>query len=260
MAGMSPRNSKLSATQKRSQFWFSHSAALACLLVVPVCPVFLIRAQAQSEQQSDNKASSKPDAAQLVIDTVSFPGTYARGRYSVQLQQHGGTPPFHWKVEHGDLPRGLILEDDGSLHGSPQTTGEYHLTISVTDSSKPPQAVQRDYVLKVVPAFTLTWKTPAHVAGNRIEGSVEVSNGTPQDFDLTFIVLAVNETGRATAIGYQRFPLKKGTSEFEIPFGDTVPHGAYVVHVDAVGEVADENLIYRERLQTPSPLQVAAGP
>lgn len=249
----------MSATQRKLQTRFLRLAALTVILAVSPTNS-LVRAEVQSEPQSDAKASSTPDGAQLVIDTVSLPVTYARGKYLVQLQQHGGTPPFHWKVQQGELPPGLILEDDGSLHGSPQKVGEYHVTISVTDNSKPPQSVQRDYVLKVFAAMTLAWKTPAHVVGNRIDGSVEVSNGTPHDFDLTFIVLAVNETGRATAIGYQRFPLKKGTSEFEIPFGDTVPYGSYVVHVDAVGEVADENLIYRERLQTPSPLQVAAGP
>jgi hypothetical protein len=48
--------------------------------------------------------------------------------------------------------------------------------------------------------------------------------------------------------------------DFEIPFGDTLPSGAYVVHADAVGEVAEKNQIYRARLQTPGPLQVAVGP
>jgi hypothetical protein len=33
-----------------------------------------------------------------------------------------------------------------------------------------------------------------------------------------------------------------------------------VVHVDAVGEVAPKKLIYRERMETPSALQVTAGP
>jgi len=132
--------------------------------------------------------------------------------------------------------------------------------VSVTDNAKPQQAVERGFVLNVLRALVLQWKIPPHVAGSRIEGSVQVSNETPEDFDFTFYVLAVSENGRATAIGYQRFPLKKGTTDFEIPFGDTLPSGAYVVHADAVGEVAEKNHIYRARLQTPGPLQVAVGP
>src|SRR5258708_36150536 len=94
--------------------------------------------------------------------------------------------------------------------------------------------------MNVAAAMLMQWKKPAHVTGNRIEGSVEVSNTTQDDFDFTFIVLAVNENGRATAIGYQRYPLKQGTTDFEIPFGETVARGSYAVHVDGVGEVAEK--------------------
>jgi hypothetical protein len=109
-------------------------------------------------------------------------------------------------------------------------------------------------------ALALKWKNAAHVNGNRIEGSVDVSNTTPDDVDLTFIVLAVPDNGRATAIGYQHFVLRRGTVEKELPFGETLPRGGYVVHVDAIGEVAPKNVIYRDRMQTPAQLQVVVGP
>ena len=49
------------------------------------------------------------------------------------------------------------------------------------------------------------------------------------------MVLAVNDIGRATAIGYQHFRLKKNTMDMEIPFGKFVA-GNYAVNVDVVGE------------------------
>ena len=61
------------------------------------------------------------------------------------------------------------------------------------------------------------------VNGRRVEGSIKVSNQTEQDFDFTFIALAVDPNGRATAVGYQHFALKKNTEEFEIPFGENLP-------------------------------------
>jgi hypothetical protein len=216
-----------------------------------------IGAQPKKMRQASRPAQ---DGQQLVIDTVSLPGTYPRAAYLVRMQARGGTLPYHWKVEKGDLPPGLRLEDDGTLQGSPEKLGEYRLTISVTDNSRPVLAVQREYTLNVVAAMLMQWKNPAHVAGSRIEGSVVVSNTTPDDFDFTFVVLAVNENGRATAIGYQRFPLKKGTTDFEIPFGETVARGSYVVHADGVGEMAEKNQIHRARLQTPVALQMVAGP
>jgi len=45
-----------------------------------------------------------------------------------------------------------------------------------------------------------------------------------------------------------------------VPFGETLPHGAYVVYVNVNGEVAKRNAIYHERMQTPGPLQVVVGP
>ena len=46
----------------------------------------------------------------------------------------------------------------------------------------------------------------ARERGPASEGSVEVTNTTVDDMDLTFDVKAVAENGRATEIGYQRFP------------------------------------------------------
>jgi hypothetical protein len=89
---------------------------------------------------------------------------------------------------------------------------------------------------------------------------VEVSNSTAEDMDLTFDVKAVAENGRATEIGYQRFPLKRGTLGMALPFGETLPHGAYVVYVNVNGEVAKRNAIYKQQMQTPAPLQVVVGP
>jgi len=88
------------------------------------------------------------------------------------------------------------------------------------------------------------------VNGQRIDGSIKVSNRSGRDFDLTFIVLAVNDIGRATAIGYQHFPLKKNTRNMEIPFGENLSPGNYAVNVDVVGEEPQSNRIFRARLVT----------
>ena len=248
----------------RAGFW----VALACALCMARCQLqsLVSSESAPSEEtasvqaQKALPASDSADGSQLAIETASLPGTYPQAAYSVRLQERGGVPPFHWKVERGALPPGLKLEDDGTLHGSPERAGEFRFAISVTDSGKPQQAVQRDYVLNVVAALSLNWKTPAHVIGNRVEGSVEVSNTTGDDMDLTYDVKAVAENGRATEIGYQHFLLHHGITAMALPFGETLPRGAYVVHVNAVGEVEKKKLIYREQMQTPGALQVAVGP
>jgi len=197
----------------------------------------------------------------LVIEPTELPTTYPRGQYQVQFQGRGNyVPVLHWRVRSGTLPPGIKLEDEGLLHGAADRAGEFQFVVSVTDGGQPQQAVQKEFTIKVVEAITLVWKVPAHVTGNRIEGSVEVSNTTADDIDLTFDVKAVAENGRATEIGYQRFPLKKGTTGMALPFGETLPHGGYVIYVNVNGEVAKRNAIYKEQMQTPAALQVVVGP
>jgi hypothetical protein len=225
------------------------------LLVLFVCGVFVVAAGQSPSEQGQTQAAPPP----LVIENDSqLPDTYPRASYEYQFHARGGVPTLRWKLEKGALPPGLKLESNGSLHGQPEHAGEFQFTISVKDGSE--QAVQKPFILRVRSALTLNWKTPAHVSGNRIDGSVDVSNTTPDDMDLTYVVMAVAGNGRATAIGYQHFVLTRGTTDMELPFGETLPNGGYVVHVDVVGEVAKKNLIYRERMQTPSPLHVIVGP
>lgn len=215
-----------------------------------------------AQQAAPPNPPSQPASDAFAIRTEgTLPKTYPHAVYELFLDGQGNSvPPLHWKVESGALPPGLALEDNGQLHGDPKRGGEYRFIISVTDSGKPQQAVRKEFALNVEEAMTLVWKTPAHVSGGRIEGMAEVSNTTADDIDLTFVALAVAENGRATAIGYQHFLLKRATVAQPIKFGENLPHGAYMVHVDAVGEVAERNVIYRKRLQTPQALQVAVGP
>jgi len=71
------------------------------------------------------------------------------------------------------------------------------------------------------------------------------------------IVVAVNEIGKAFALGYQHFDLLPKTKEQEIPFESQLPGGRYTVRVDAVGEVSAKNRIYRAARQA-GPFQVPA--
>ena len=234
---------------------FLVAPAVVCILTAG-CQFELIRQAAIAQ----DAPLAQPSESGLLIESDSdLPDTYPQASYEFTFRARHGVPPLHWKLEKGVLPPGLKLEDNGVLHGQPQRVGEFQFTVSVADSGQPVEAVQKSFVLRVRSALTVIWKTPAHVNGRRIEGTVYVSNTTPDDVDLTFVVLAMATNGRATAIGYQHFVLPRATQNKELPFGDTLPQGTYVVHVDAVGEVAAKKLIYRDRLQSQS-LPVMMGP
>jgi len=253
----------------------AYFAAMVCAPVLTLGATTLGRAAAGQEDSlaagadnvaqdktSQNKSSQDHDKNEgLVIEPGELPATYPHGPYQVNFHARGNyVPVLQWRVESGTLPPGIKLEDNGALHGEAERAGEFQFVVAVRDGGSPQQAVHRGFVIKVVEGITLAWKVPAHVTGNRIDGSVEVSNTTADDMDLTFDVKAVAENGRATEIGYQHFPLKKGTIGMALPFGETLPHGAYVVYVNLAGEVAKRNAIYRERMQTPAALQVVVGP
>ena len=169
-------------------------------------------------------------------------------KYSYQLQA-AGQGPFHWHVYSGLLPKGVQLRDNGELYGVIDQTGEFDF---IAEAQGPSGKPERSLVTLVVePPLISEWQKQASISGNRIDGSVKVSNTTGRDLDLTFDVLAVNEIGRATAIGYQHFALKKDTRDLELPFGDTLGPGSYVVHIDVVGEEPVSKSIFRSRLVTP---------
>ena len=228
---------------------------LACTLGLSGCRLnWTAEASSQTDEQSGRPSELR------IENEAQLPDTYPQAPYQQRLQAHGSVMTLHWRLENGSPPPGMKLEDDGLLHGQAQRRGEFEFRVSVREGDRRDTAVQKTFHLRVVSALNLKWKTTAHVSGNRIEGSVDVSNTTPDDVDLTFIVLAVPPDGRATAIGYQHFMLPHGTAGKELPFGETLPHGGYVVNVDAVGEVESKNLIYRDRLVTPSALEVTVGP
>ena len=196
----------------------------------------------------------------LTIQTTSLPKAFLRTPYHVQLEAKGGILPLKWTISNGALPPGLTLSDDGLLAGAPTEVGEYRFAVMVSDSGKPGQQRSQQLMLQVVAPLLVEWSRYPKISGQRVEGAIKVSNRTGLDFDFTTIMLAVNEIGRATAVGYQHFTLKKETADFEIPFGENLPRGTYDLNVDAVAEVPATNTIYRARLVPREKLVVQQGP
>jgi hypothetical protein len=196
----------------------------------------------------------------LVILTTSLHKAYLRQHYETHLEARGGITPLRWEITEGAPPPGIALGADGTLSGVPTETGEFKFTVRVIDSGRPAAQLKQPLVLTVVAPLLAQWGRYPQVNAQRLEGSIIVSNQTEQDFDLTAIIMAVNEIGRATAIGYQRINLKKGTADLEIPFGENLPFGSYELDADAVAEVAATNSIYRARLVPKERFQIQQGP
>ena len=194
--------------------------------------------------------------AKLQIPPQTLPNGILHSDYGSSFVATGGTAPRMWAIESGDFPPGLNLDaTTGRITGRPRAGGTYRFRVKVTDSAKPPATASGNFLIQVVTAFALEWRTAPHVTADGVYGSVRLANQTPDDVDLTFIVVAVNEFGKAFALGYEHSIFAKGTVQQEIVFGSSLPAGIYAIHVDAIGEVPEKDVIYRTHLQSTVPLQ-----
>lgn len=195
-----------------------------------------------------------PTPAAVVIVTDTLPEPVAHTPYYFQLVARGGTPPYTWQVVNGKLPPGLHLQSTtGVVNGVPVAATQLAITVRVTDSAEPAHTATRGLRITAAPALQMAWRRRPVLENDGIYGEVKVGNPSKDAYDLTFIIVAVNQIGKAFALGYQRFTLEP-REEQAIPFGSTLPLGSYIVHADAVGEVAATNVIRRAQLQTPEPL------
>jgi MYXO-CTERM domain-containing protein len=71
---------------------------------------------------------------QLQILTQSLPLATVDAAYEVILSASGGAGPLTWSAT-ATVPPGLVLEDNGRLHGRPTTEGPFNFVVRVTDGS-----------------------------------------------------------------------------------------------------------------------------
>ncbi len=93
-------------------------------------------------------------AVPLQINGGSLPGATVGVPYSATLTVTGGTPTYTWSIISGALPPGLTLTANGSLIGTPTTTGQATDTVEVVDSGSPAQSATASLTLAVAPAQT----------------------------------------------------------------------------------------------------------
>src|SRR4030095_10269891 len=137
----------------------------------------------------------------LAIATDSLAEMSVGIQYRAQLKATGGAAPYKWSIYSGDLPDGLTLDPaTGTIDGITSKAGDSRLTVQFVDSSVPAQSINREFAIPVLPTLAFEWAKPPQVQNNRIDGAVRVANGSKSDFDLTVVVVGINELGRATAL------------------------------------------------------------
>jgi hypothetical protein len=69
--------------------------------------------------------------------------------YHSQVPASGGTPPYSWTINSGNLPPGLTLDGaTGFIDGTPTQNGTYNFVVKGTDSGNPAQtATANDFIV-----------------------------------------------------------------------------------------------------------------
>ncbi len=83
----------------------------------------------------------------------TIPDAPLESNFEYTFEGVGGTPPYTWTLNGGDLPYGVQLDSElGVLSGVPTWKATYFFTIHLEDSSEPPISTTVDYKMTIVDA------------------------------------------------------------------------------------------------------------
>jgi len=114
----------------------------------------------------------------LSISTKSPLGDGQAGvAYSVQFGAAGGVPPYSWSI--ANAPAGMSFSASGLLNGTPAASGQFSLSVTVTDASG--SKATGTLALTLIPAALVitTASLPNGTVGVAYSTSLAVSGGVP---------------------------------------------------------------------------------
>lgn len=88
-------------------------------------------------------------APPLQIVTTSLPDASVGLPYSATIIATGGVAPYTVTLTHWSMANPPKYLHDGKITGTPSTAMQTSFTITVTDSSTPPQHASRDFTVTI---------------------------------------------------------------------------------------------------------------
>jgi hypothetical protein len=99
-----------------------------------------------------------PVPSALVIKTTSLPDGVNGQLYGATVEPYGGLGSLAWTLLSGSLPPGLSF-DNGSISGTPTSTGIFEFTVEVTDSGTIPQTATQELSIRIAEPLEITTST-----------------------------------------------------------------------------------------------------
>ena len=134
-------------------------------------------------------SSGSPSPQPLSISSTSLPNGQVGTPYSATLAAAGGRMPYQWSITSGALPAGLTLAaGTGVISGTPTAAGAGSVTVSVKDSSAPPQSSAKSLSITIgAQALAIsTTSLPQGTVGTAYSATLMASGGkTPYSWSIS---------------------------------------------------------------------------
>jgi hypothetical protein len=135
---------------------------------------------------ADNGTPASPHLPAAAA-SVTLTGTLPSGGVGIDYEgfpiADGGTGPYTWAVTSGTLPAGLSMDPStGIISGTPTTAGTSAFTVTVTDSSSPPQSASATESIAVAgtsPLAVSSASLPDPTAGQPYLATLTATGGVP---------------------------------------------------------------------------------
>jgi hypothetical protein len=120
---------------------------------------------AQVKDSAGHTANGSFDIAvsTVAVATQGLPLAYAGAAYSTPLKAVGGSGSYTWSLASGSLPTGLSLASNGTISGTPPTSGGAAFTVRARDTHG--NVALESLTLGVRPMTISTWALTHGVAG-----------------------------------------------------------------------------------------------
>jgi hypothetical protein len=189
---------------------------------------------------TDSSSPAQVTSASTVLvvapTLLSIPSTtlaaYTEGSaYAQSLQAVGGTAPYTWSINSGQLPAGLSLSSSGVISGVPTSTSSSSFVVTVTDSAFPSQTQSATLTMKgtaaaqivaaATPLSVISSALSAATVGTSYTQSLQATGGTPAyTWSIPSGGLPSGLTLAATSGTISGTPTQSGTSAFTMMVTD----------------------------------------
>lgn len=156
----------------------------------------------------------------LVVEPL--PPATLGSAYSVAISTSGGTPPFTFNLESGELPNGISLSQSGTLQGTPLQAGTFTFVVRAVDSAQ--LSATGQFTLQVqmppLPNLTVTQLQDSVPPASQPSFGLQLSQAYPVELNGT-VTLTFTPNAGLPQDPAVRFANGGMTVNFTIPAGQT---------------------------------------